>query len=148
MKNTLETRLGMFAAVIVLAAVALVEILGGAERFQRTYVLHALFGGTQELKKGDPVKMAGVEIGRVKSIDLSETNNKVIVTLKLKEKYKVRTDAVAMVKYTGLMGQNFIAHRFWHARISLPFGKQLHPDRGTAGYQRRDPKDQQRRRRG
>lgn len=112
MKNTLETRLGMFVAVIVLAAVALVEILGGAERFQRTYVLHALFGGTQELKKGDPVKMAGVEIGRVKSIDLSETNNSVMVTLKLKEKYKVRTDAVAMVKYTGLMGQNFIGIDF------------------------------------
>jgi phospholipid/cholesterol/gamma-HCH transport system substrate-binding protein len=112
MKNTLETRLGMFAAVIVLAAVTLVEILGGTERFQRTYVLHALFSGTQELKKGDPVKMAGVEIGRVRTIDLSETNNKVMVTLKLKEKYKVRTDAVAMVKYTGLMGQNFIGIDF------------------------------------
>ena len=112
MKNTLETRLGMFAAVIVLAAVTLVEILGGTERFQRTYVLHALFSGTQELKKGDAVKMAGVEIGRVKAIDLSETNNKVMVTLKLKEKYKVRTDAVAMVKYTGLMGQNFIGIDF------------------------------------
>jgi phospholipid/cholesterol/gamma-HCH transport system substrate-binding protein len=102
----------MFAAVIVLAAVTLVEILGGTERFQRTYVLHALFSGTQELKKGDPVKMAGVEIGRVRTIDLSETNNKVMVTLKLKEKYKVRTDAVAMVKYTGLMGQNFIGIDF------------------------------------
>jgi phospholipid/cholesterol/gamma-HCH transport system substrate-binding protein len=112
MKNTLETRLGMFAAVIVLAAVTLVEILGGTERFQRTYVLHALFSGTQELKKGDPVKMAGVEIGRVRAIDLSETNNKVLVTLKLKEKYKIRTDAVAMVKYTGLMGQNFIGIDF------------------------------------
>jgi phospholipid/cholesterol/gamma-HCH transport system substrate-binding protein len=112
MKNTLETRLGMFAAVIVLAAVTLVEILGGTERFQRTYVLHALFSGTQELKKGDAVKMAGVEIGRVKAIDLSETNNKVMVTLKLKEKYKIRTDAVAMVKYTGLMGQNFIGIDF------------------------------------
>lgn len=56
--------------------------------------------------------MAGVEIGRVKAIDLAETNNKVIVTLKLKEKYKVRTDAVAMVKYTGLMGQNFIGIDF------------------------------------
>jgi phospholipid/cholesterol/gamma-HCH transport system substrate-binding protein len=112
MKNTLETRLGMFAAVIVLAAVVLVEILGGAERFQRTYILHALFNATQELKKGDPVKMAGVEIGRVKIIDLSETNNKVMVTLKLKQKYKVRTDAVAMVKYTGLMGQNFIGIDF------------------------------------
>lgn len=54
MKNTLETRLGMFAAVIVLAAVTLVEILGGTERFQRTYVIHALFSGTQELKKGTP----------------------------------------------------------------------------------------------
>jgi phospholipid/cholesterol/gamma-HCH transport system substrate-binding protein len=112
MKNTLETRLGMFAAVIVLAAVALVEILGGTELFQRTYVLNALFNATQELKQGDLVKMAGVEIGRVKSIDLSETNNQVLVAFKIKEKYKVRTDAVAMIKYTGLMGQNFVGIDF------------------------------------
>ena len=34
MKNTLETRLGLFVALALVAAVFIVEIVGGVERFQ------------------------------------------------------------------------------------------------------------------
>jgi hypothetical protein len=35
MKNSLETRLGIFVALAVIAAVLILEIVGGVERFQR-----------------------------------------------------------------------------------------------------------------
>ncbi len=110
MKNTLETRLGIFAALIVLAGVAIVQLLGGVERWQKGYQLHALFNNIQDLKKGDRVKMAGVEIGRIEAIAL--TNNKVKVSFKVKQEVQIRTDSTAMVKFTGLMGQSFIAVDF------------------------------------
>jgi phospholipid/cholesterol/gamma-HCH transport system substrate-binding protein len=112
MKNSLETRLGIFVALAVIAAVLILEIVGGVERFQRGYELKALFNSIQDLKEGDRVKMAGVEVGRVEKITLDETNNKVVVTMKLRKNIPVRTDSVASVKFTGLLGQNFVALEF------------------------------------
>src|SRR5215469_11622465 len=112
MKNTLETRLGIFVTLAVLAAVLILDVVGGTERFQRGYRLHALFGNIQDLKVGDRVKMAGVEIGRVERIGLDETNNKVRVTMKLKRNVEVRTDSTASIKFTGVMGQNYVAGEF------------------------------------
>ncbi len=109
MKNTLETRLGIFVALAVIAAVLLLETVGG-ERFQRGYRVLALFNNVQDLKVGDRVKMAGVEIGRVQDIGL--TNNKVLVTMKILRKAELKTDSVATVKFTGLMGQNFVSVGF------------------------------------
>lgn len=112
MKNSLETRLGIFVALAVIAAVLILEIVGGVERFQRGYELNAYFKTIQDLKAGDRVKMAGVEVGRVEDIRLDETNNKVLVTMKVKNDVPVRTDSVATVKFTGLLGQNFVALDF------------------------------------
>lgn len=109
MKNTLETRLGIFVALIAIAAVLIIETVGGLD-FRPGHRLYALFDNVQELKIGDRVKMAGVEIGRVEAIDLE--TNKVRVTMKLKADAEVRDDSVATVKFTGLMGQNFVAISF------------------------------------
>ena len=65
--------LGLFVALAVLAAVIILECVGGIERFQRGNHVNALFNNVQDLKVGDRVKMAGVEIGRVENIQL--TNN-------------------------------------------------------------------------
>ncbi len=62
------------------------------------------------MKVGDRVKMAGVEIGRVTGIEL--TTNKVSVVMKLHTDAIVKTDSKATVKFTGLMGQNFVAIAF------------------------------------
>jgi len=115
MKNTLETRLGIFVALAVIAAVLILETVGGVERFQRGYRLNALFSNVQDLKKGDPVKMAGVQVGSVEDIRLDETNNKVQVVMRLRGSVQtspVRTDSMATVKFTGLMGQNFVSVDF------------------------------------
>ncbi len=110
MKNTLETRLGIFVALAVIAAVLILETVGGIERFQRGYRVNALFNNVQDLKVGDRVKMAGVEIGRIQDIGL--TNNKVLVTMKIRRNAELKTDSVATVKFTGLMGQNFVSVDF------------------------------------
>jgi phospholipid/cholesterol/gamma-HCH transport system substrate-binding protein len=111
MKNTLETRLGLFVALAVLALAIILEMVGGIELFRPGYHIYALFKTAQELKEGDRVKMAGVEIGRVEHIRLDETNNKVRVTMKVR-KETVKTDSVATIKFQGLMGQNFVSVDF------------------------------------
>jgi len=112
MRNTLETRLGLFVALAVLAAAIILEMVGGIELFRPGYHVHALFTSAQELKEGDRVKMAGVEIGRVERIRLDETNNKVLVTMKVRKDAAVKTDSIATIKFTGLLGQNFVSIGF------------------------------------
>jgi phospholipid/cholesterol/gamma-HCH transport system substrate-binding protein len=112
MKNTLETRLGIFVALAVIAAVLILEVVGGVERFERGYRLNALFNTVQDLKEGDRVKMAGVEVGRVEKISLEETNNKVLVAMKMRSSVQVKTDSIATIKFTGLLGQNFVGLDF------------------------------------
>src|SRR5271156_4483382 len=118
MKNSLETNLGIFVVIVIFAGVLIIETLGGVDLFHRGYHVSALFDTAQELKAGDSVKMAGVEVGRVESISLDETNNKVNVTMKLHPDAIVKTDSKATIKFTGLMGQNF---------VSIGFGSQSAP---------------------
>jgi phospholipid/cholesterol/gamma-HCH transport system substrate-binding protein len=110
MKNSLETKLGLFVAITVIAAWAIIETLGSADIFSRGYHVSALFDTVQDLKVGDRVKMAGVEIGRVEKITLAD--EKVRVTMKLKPEANVKTDSTATIKFTGLMGQNFVGLSF------------------------------------
>src|SRR5437868_3916997 len=113
MKNSLETRLGIFVALAVVAAVILIETIGGTEFFHPGYHVSALFNSAQDLKLGNNVKMAGVEIGRVEKISLAD--NKVRVTMKIHSDAFVKTDSKAAIKFTGLMGQNFVAVQFGSA---------------------------------
>jgi len=110
MKNSLETKLGIFVVLAVFAAWIIVETLGSADWFHHGYHVIAQFNTVQDLKPGDRVKMAGVEIGRVEDIKL--TDSKVSVIMKLHDDAMVKTDSKASIKFTGLMGQNFVAIDF------------------------------------
>jgi phospholipid/cholesterol/gamma-HCH transport system substrate-binding protein len=110
MKNSLETKLGIFVFMAILAGWAIVETLGGTDWFHHGYHVTARFNTVQDLKPGDRVKMAGVEIGRVEDIQLSDS--KVTVKMKLRDDGMVKTDSKASIKFTGLMGQNFVGIDF------------------------------------
>jgi phospholipid/cholesterol/gamma-HCH transport system substrate-binding protein len=110
MKNSLETKLGIFMVLVVFAAWMIMETLGGMEMLHGGYRVSALFNSAQDLKVGDNVKMAGVEIGRVETIMLD--NGKARVTMKLHPDAVVKTDSTAVIKFTGLMGQNFVSVSF------------------------------------
>ena len=76
MKNTLETRLGIFVALAVIASVLILETVGGV-RIRPGYHVLAAFDNVADLKLGDRVKMGGVEIGRIEKIPPPK-NGKVI----------------------------------------------------------------------
>jgi phospholipid/cholesterol/gamma-HCH transport system substrate-binding protein len=125
MKNTLETRLGMFVALAIVAGVLLIELLGGTDIFRRGRHLYARFNTVQDLKVGDRVKMAGVDIGRVDDIQLDRTNNRVKVALKLKGDVEVRSDSLATIKFAGLMGQNYVSVDFGARGFPLADGQYI-----------------------
>src|SRR5215471_1505250 len=135
MKNTLETRLGVFVALAVLAAVLILEILGGVDIFRPGLTLRAQFNNVQDLKKGDRVKMAGVEIGRVKDITLTNAadQRRVLISMKITKSHAtdVRTDSRAKIEFTGLMGQNFVSISFGKSISAADESTILDSDEGT-----------------
>jgi phospholipid/cholesterol/gamma-HCH transport system substrate-binding protein len=131
MRNTLETRIGFFVALVVLAAVIVLERVGSFEMFERGKHVNALFANVQDLKIGDRVKMAGVEVGRVEGIQL--TNNRVLVVMKVRPIADIKTDSTATIKFTGLLGQNFVAIDF-----GTPRGEPLKDDQYVATKEQAD----------
>jgi phospholipid/cholesterol/gamma-HCH transport system substrate-binding protein len=111
MKESNESRLGLFFAAAVVLAVVILEFLGSFNFLHRGCHLHALFKNVQDLKVGDTVKMAGVHVGRVESIQLS--NGYVDVTMNVNtNQADVRLDSKASISFTGLMAQNYIGIGF------------------------------------
>lgn len=113
MRNTLETRLGIFVAIVLLASLVVVDLVGGLPFLKSGYHVSAQFNNIQDLKVGDPVKMSGVAIGRVDKIQLAD--GKVRVALRLNKDAVVKTDSTATIRFTGLMGQNYVAVDFGSA---------------------------------
>jgi phospholipid/cholesterol/gamma-HCH transport system substrate-binding protein len=106
MKESVESKVGLFFALAVILALIVLEYLGSFGFLQRGYHLHALFKNVQDLKVGDAVKMAGVRVGRVESVLL--TNAQADVAMNLRRATDVRTDSKASVSFTGLMAQNYV----------------------------------------
>ncbi|MHC1768428.1 MAG: MlaD family protein [Verrucomicrobiia bacterium] len=134
MRNTLETRLGLFFALAFVAAAVVFEMVGGTSLFNRGYSLRARFDNVQELKVGDPVKMAGVQIGRVEEIGFAD--NKVEVKFTVEPRARVKTDSKASIRFVGLLGQNYVSIDLGSADAPLamegtPLVTIEHPDLST-----------------
>lgn len=78
------------------------EIIGGD-----LYEVDAQFNSASGLKAGATVEIAGVEVGRVKSIGLKE--DRAMVTLAIQNGTKLYTDTIASIKTRGIIGEKFLA---------------------------------------
>lgn len=110
MRNTLETRLGLFFALAFIAALVLLELAGGLDFLRKGVLVKARFRAVNELQVGAPVKLAGVAIGEVRRVAIED--NRVAVTMRVRADAGVRTDSRATVRFAGLMGQNYVSLSF------------------------------------
>lgn len=125
MKNSLETRLGLFFALALIGLFLLLEIAGGLNFFQKGIQVGARFYDAKDLKEGDPVKIAGVPIGAVESIGFADNRVKIVMRLDAGKAKAVKTDSVASIQFTGLMGQNFVAIEFGKVGVPIQPGAEL-----------------------
>jgi phospholipid/cholesterol/gamma-HCH transport system substrate-binding protein len=106
-KFDLEFTVGLFILAGILCLGYLSIKLGKMEVMgTKGYELYAFFTNSGGLKTGSSVEIAGVEVGRVKSITLD--NYQARVVLHLSEKMKIQEDAIASIKTKGLVGEKYI----------------------------------------
>jgi phospholipid/cholesterol/gamma-HCH transport system substrate-binding protein len=84
------------------------------------YMLYAMFDNVSGLKNNDGIQIAGVKVGKVAAISLSQKNERAQVTLQLNEGIMVDEDAIASIKTSGIIGDKYVA-------ISIGGGDPLKP---------------------
>jgi phospholipid/cholesterol/gamma-HCH transport system substrate-binding protein len=109
MKNiNLELIVGLFLLIGIIALgfmsvkLGKMEWVGGGG-----YQLAAVFSSAGGLKVGAVVEIAGVEIGRIKSLSLND-DYQARVVMDINEKVKLQDDSIASIKTKGLLGEKFV----------------------------------------
>lgn len=106
-KFDLELSVGVFllAGILCLGYLSIklakMEVIGGSG-----YELVAHFANIGGLKEGSSVVIAGVDVGRVKSIRLEDYEAEVVLVLP--QEIEIQEDAIASIKTKGLIGEKFI----------------------------------------
>jgi phospholipid/cholesterol/gamma-HCH transport system substrate-binding protein len=115
-KYTTEFWVGLFTLVSLLIAVYMVFRTGDL-RLERQpgYRVVVNFPDVAGLDVGDTVRVAGVEVGKVESIDLEENQGR--VTLRIDHRAALYQDATAQVETYGLLGDRYISIKAGHSNL-------------------------------
>lgn len=102
---SLEARVGAFVlSGLFLIAVAI--FLLGDYTFERRYALYATFTDVANLSKDAPVKLSGVEVGKVTDLVLEDSHAKVV--LGVRRGVDIYNDAQFSIGSTGIIGSKYL----------------------------------------
>jgi len=106
-KASLNLAVGAFMAVGIFCLAYLSIHLGKMEvAGTRGYPVYAVFSDVGGLRVGAPVVIAGVDVGRIRSIGVE--NYEARVMMEIKPGLKLQQDAIASIKTRGLIGEKYV----------------------------------------
>jgi phospholipid/cholesterol/gamma-HCH transport system substrate-binding protein len=100
-------KLGIFSLVSVLVTGVLAAIMGNFG-FGSSKEYHAVFTTASMLEKGDDVRIAGVNVGEVKSVE-HYRRTEALVTFAVKDQVQLTTASRADIRYLNLVGDRYLA---------------------------------------
>lgn len=107
MALNVEAKVGLFFIVaLVILGVITFKVEDMSALFKHKTTMYAHFEHASGINPGDPVAIAGVKVGEVKSLELNDKG--VRMTLTINGHNRVRDDAVATVAWGGLLGNRYI----------------------------------------
>ena len=98
-----DVRLGLFVILGIVATVSLLYMLTDPATFRRRYKVTTTVDNVMGLRKGDPVQMRGVNIGRVHDFDLAQDAQDVLVVLEVEGQWQIPVGSVTQLVSPGLM---------------------------------------------
>jgi phospholipid/cholesterol/gamma-HCH transport system substrate-binding protein len=123
-KFDLEIAVGFFLLLGILALAYISINLGKLEIMgEEGYTVYAEFDRAGGIKQNAVVEMAGVEVGTVKSVSITD-HYRARVALSIHLSIKLQEDAIASIKTKGLIGEQYV-------QISPGGSEKLIEDGGT-----------------
>ena len=105
--KTSEIIVGLFVLIGIACLGYLAIKLGKLEVLSDSgYTVYADFPTVAGLKRGDPVEIAGVKVGRVESMGLADDRARLV--LRVDDGIKLQEDVIASVRARGLIGDKFV----------------------------------------
>jgi phospholipid/cholesterol/gamma-HCH transport system substrate-binding protein len=95
-----------FTAISAVFTVGLAIKIGNLQLFSHQYALNAVFSDASGVFKGDAVKLAGVDVGRVTGAKID--NGRAIVSFKLDKSVELPKDSVVGIRWRNVLGQRFL----------------------------------------
>lgn len=123
-KFTLEFLVGLFSFIGLACAGYLAIGLGELELFgSDTYEIQSEFDNIAGLKFGASVEIAGVQVGEVSKIELSDPT--AIVTLRIRQDIKIKDDDIAAIRTKGIIGDRYIKISRGSSDVVIPAGGKI-----------------------
>ncbi len=124
-------KLGIFSLVLLLFTAMLIVVFGQM-RFDRTTGYSAIFSNTSGLRSGQFVRASGVEVGKVSKIELIDGGSKVRVDFNVDRSLPLFDGTTAAVRYLNLIGDRYLELKRGDSDKRLPAG-------GTIPLERTQP---------
>jgi phospholipid/cholesterol/gamma-HCH transport system substrate-binding protein len=107
------------AGLAALGLIVLVVVFLGRNPFRRGIVVRAYFANAMSLRAGAPVRLAGVDIGSVKSVrarpELKEAPAEVVMMLTPSYELNIPSDSTVSLETAGVLGQTYVDIDVTHA---------------------------------
>ena len=117
MALSVEKKVGMFFVFGLIILGILLEIGEKWDPFQKSVAYKTYLTSITGLKVGDPVRLAGVDVGKITSIEI--LTDKIEIDFQVKPGTVIRTDTVAGLRLTNLLGGQFLGLSFGSPRSPL-----------------------------
>ena len=104
-----EVKVGIVIVASALILLVLLFKMGKFDFTKKGYKVNVLFNFASGISENAPVRVLGVEVGKVEEITLRyDEETKVLLVLWLEESARIKMDAKAYISSLGLMGQKYI----------------------------------------
>ena len=124
-------KLGAFSLVLLLFT-AIIIVVFGQMRFDRTNSYSAIFTNTSGLRSGQFVRASGVEVGKVKDVKLIDGGSKARVDFDVDRSLELFDETTASIRYLNLIGDRYLELKRGDSNKRLPAG-------GTIPVERTEP---------
>jgi phospholipid/cholesterol/gamma-HCH transport system substrate-binding protein len=102
-----EVKIGIMAVVAILIFIYGLAYLKNYSIRERGYIVTAVYDRVTGLNTGDPVTIAGLNVGRVNKMRLAGT--KIAVDLWLRKKTQIPKDSRCVIKGVGVLGEKYVS---------------------------------------
>lgn len=124
-------KLGAFSLVLLLFT-AIIIVVFGQVRFDRTNGYTAIFSNASGLRAGQFVRASGVEVGKVSNVSLIEGGSKAKVDFEVDRSLELFDETTASVRYLNLIGDRYMELKRGESNTRLGAG-------GTIPVERTEP---------
>jgi phospholipid/cholesterol/gamma-HCH transport system substrate-binding protein len=120
-----EAKVGLFVLLgLIILGYMSVQVGKQSLGLKKGYTLDVVFDSAAGLDRDASVQIAGVEVGRVESIDLKD--GKALVRLRIVPNVKLEKDAIASIKTHGILGDKYVEiYPGTHGEAYLAAGEQI-----------------------